>query len=331
MSPTLTPIEQALHLQRVEDNLYQASAAQLWLPLNARGVFGGQIIGLSLRAAVKTVDPKFLVHSLHCYFLLPGDPSIPILLSVKRIRDGRAFATRSVTAIQRGKPIFTLTSSFQVQEDSILSHQYPMPTVPMPEELESHQDIFTRLLTDPNTPRFAQKNLQLRLQEPVPIEFRPVRSATSLKDFTRPDKREPRQLVWMRARGKLPDELAIHQCVAAYTSDHYLVNTSLLPHAVTAYSNPQLSMIASLDHAIWFHAPFRTDDWLLYEMESTRTGSGRGLCFSRVFTREGVLVMSCAQEGVVRAKYRDSLQKGLKESSSGESKGEGTEEHRSKL
>ncbi|KAJ3013345.1 UNVERIFIED_CONTAM: Acyl-CoA thioesterase 8 [Siphonaria sp. JEL0065] len=179
-----------------------------------------------------------------------------------------------------------------------------MPLVPRPEELESNAEVFKKWMEDPTTPSAAMQHLQLRLQEPVPIEFKPVVSPKTIREVVKPQKKEPKQMVWMKAIGKLPDALSFHQCVAAYTSDHYLVNTALLPHGVTAYTNPQLSMIASLDHSIWFHAPFRADDWLLYEMESTRTGAGRGLCFSRVFKRDGTLVMSCAQEGVVRAKYK---------------------------
>ncbi|KAJ3378565.1 Acyl-CoA thioesterase 8 [Entophlyctis sp. JEL0112] len=317
----------ALHLNPVEDDLFTCAASQLWLPIKARGVFGGQIIGLALTAATKTVKPEFLVHSLHCYFLLPGDASIPILYTVKRIRDGeweslflfdlqrltpstgRAFATRSVVAIQKGKAIFSCMCSFQVAENSILNHQYPMPVVPMPEELESNSEIFRKWMMDPMTPEKAIKNLELRLQEPVPIEFKPVKSPKTVLETINPKKSEPKQMVWMRAVGKLPDNLAFHQCVAAYTSDHYLINTAILPHGITAYTNPRLSMIASLDHSIWFHAPFRADDWLLYEMESTRTGAGRGLCFSRVYRRDGVLVMSCAQEGVVRARERQEQSK----------------------
>ncbi|KAJ3348170.1 Acyl-CoA thioesterase 8 [Entophlyctis luteolus] len=222
---------------------------------------------------------------------------------------GRAFATRSVVAIQKGKAIFSCMCSFQVAENSILNHQYPMPVVPMPEELESNSEIFRKWMMDPMTPEKAIKNLELRLQEPVPIEFKPVKSPKTVLETINPKKSEPKQMVWMRAVGKLPDNLAFHQCVAAYTSDHYLINTAILPHGITAYTNPRLSMIASLDHSIWFHAPFRADDWLLYEMESTRTGAGRGLCFSRVYRRDGVLVMSCAQEGVVRARERQEQSK----------------------
>ncbi|KAJ3135750.1 Acyl-CoA thioesterase 8 [Physocladia obscura] len=307
-SPELS-CHSALHLDTLENDVFVCSASQLWRPVRARGVFGGQIIGLALTAATKTVKAEFLVHSLHCYFLLPGDSSLPILYNVTRIRDGRAFATRSVTALQKGKAIFSCLCSFQTSEQSLLNHQYPMPIVPMPEDLESNSDVFRKWMADPGTPAPALEHLALRLQEPVAIEFRPVNPLKNLFDTIKPKKRDPTQMVWMKAVGKLPDDLAIHQCVAAYTSDHYLVNTALLPHGVSAYTDPQLTMIASLDHAIWFHAPFRADEWLLYVMESTRTGAGRGLCFSRVYTREGVLVMSCAQEGVVRARLRERKKK----------------------
>ncbi|KAJ3109805.1 Acyl-CoA thioesterase 8 [Phlyctochytrium planicorne] len=293
-------IERALHLEEIDDNLYRSTAAQLWRPLRARGVFGGQIIGLSLAAATRTVPDKYLVHSLHCYFILPGSDSVPIIYNVERIRDGKSFVTRRVTARQRGKVIFLCSISFQAPEDGLLSHQVPMPKVPPPEELPNNEEVLRGWLQDPSTPRKYHRFLEMRLAEPVPIEFKPVKK-TSGADILAPSKSEPRQMVWMRAKGTLPDNLAFHQCVAAYTSDHYLLNTSLLPHGVNGFTNPQLSMIASLDHTIWFHKPFKADDWLLYEMESSTTGAGRGLCFGRVFNRQGELVMSCAQEGLVRA------------------------------
>ncbi|KAJ3416880.1 Ubiquitin-conjugating enzyme E2 4 [Chytridiales sp. JEL 0842] len=260
-------IERALDLEAIDENLYRSSSAQLWKPLRARGVFGGQIIGLALSAATRTVNERFLVHSFHCYFLLAGDNKVPIVFSVDRTRDGKTFATRSVRAKQNGKVIFTCMCSFQVPEDSILNHQYPMPVVPPPEELPNNEEILRKWLADPATPPQSSRFLEMRLQEALPIEFKPCRPQRR-RDYFAPEKMtDPKQMVWMRARGNLPDTLPFHQCVAAYTSDHYLLNTSLLAHGVTGFTDPQLSMIASLDHAIWFHAPFRADDWLLYVME----------------------------------------------------------------
>ncbi|KAJ3215287.1 Acyl-CoA thioesterase 8 [Dinochytrium kinnereticum] len=276
-------IERALHLEEIDENLYRSTAAQLWRPLRARGVFGGQIIGLSLAAATRTVPEQFLVHSLHCYFLLPGNENFPIIYSVERIRDGKSFMTRRVTAKQKGKIIFLCSCSFQVVEAGLLNHQAPMPKVPPPEELPSNEEVLKRWLEDPETPQKYHRFLEMRLAEPVPIEFKAVRQ-TSGKEILAPPKSEPKQMVWMRAKGKLPDNLSFHQCVVAYTSDHYLLNTSLLVHGVNGFTDPQLSMIASLDHTI-----------------STKTGGGRGLCFGRVFNQQGDLVMSCAQEGLLRA------------------------------
>ncbi|KAJ3322329.1 Acyl-CoA thioesterase 8 [Blyttiomyces sp. JEL0837] len=320
----------ALELETIDTDLFRSPSDRLWKPTGARGVFGGQIIGLALSAAVKTVPHDFVVHSFHCYFLLAGQSSLPILFTVERIRDGRSFVTRRVTAKQNGKSIFMCSCSFQIPEQSALDHQHPMPKVPQPEELarqvnffefisakkavvvkhivllssHSNEELLKSVIDNPKTPAKLSKYFELRLQEPFPVEFKPCTPPMRLRQIIQPEKTEPKQMVWMRAKGRLPDDLKFHQCVAAYTSDHYLLNTSLLIHGVNSFSDPQVTMIASLDHAIWFHAPFRADDWLLYEMESTRTAGGRGLCLGRVYTRDGTLVMSAAQEGVIRAAPR---------------------------
>ncbi|KAI8996040.1 acyl-CoA thioesterase 8, isoform CRA_a [Gaertneriomyces semiglobifer] len=300
-----TLIEQALDLEEIDENVYRSK--ELWLPYGARGVFGGQVVGLALSAATRTVDPKYHVHSLHCYFLLPGDNSIPIVYRVARVRDGKTYATRTVTAQQRGKVIFTLMCSFQVAENSTLVHQVPMPDVIPPEELPSTQEKLAHILKHPKVSKNAKfsKHFQMRMQEPLPIEIRDCQGLGRARDLVYPPKSEPKQYMWMKAIGTLPDDMAFHNCVAAYCSDHYLLMTSVLSHGLTWYSNPGVSMMASLDHSVWFHAPFRADEWLLYEMESTRTVGGRGLCFGRIYTRDGRLVISTAQEGVVRAEYKD--------------------------
>ncbi|KAJ3180022.1 Acyl-CoA thioesterase 8 [Geranomyces variabilis] len=299
-----TLIEQALGLEEIDINLFRSKI--LWLPTGARGVFGGQVVGLALSAATKTVSPTYSVNSLHCYFLLPGDNTLPIIFRVERNRDGKSYATRTVRAEQRGKSIFVLMASFQSGEQTVIEHQYPMPDVRPPEELKTTEQKLQHLLDHPRLgqiPKIRQQ-FKMRLEEPIPIEIRDCHGFQRARDLVYPPKKEPKQYMWMRAKGKLPDDPAFHNCVAAYCSDHYLLTTSILAHGITAFSNPRLNMLASLDHAVWFHAPFRADEWLLYEMESSRTIAGRGLSFGRIFTRDGRLVVSTAQEGVVRVENR---------------------------
>ncbi|TPX66361.1 hypothetical protein SpCBS45565_g04502 [Spizellomyces sp. 'palustris'] len=302
-----TLIEQALELEEIDRDLYRSK--KLWLPVGARGVFGGQVVGLALSAATRTVDAKYRVHSLHCYFLLPGDNTIPIVYRVNRVRDGKTYTTRMVTALQRGKVIFTLMCSFQAGEESTLTHQYQMPDVLPPEQLKSTEEKLQHWLQHPRisqNPKYRE-HFEMRLQEPIPIDIRDCHTLQRARDLMHPPKRAPKQYLWMRAKGTLPDDIAFHNIVAAYCSDHYLLTTSILTHGISNYSNPRLSMLASLDHSVWFHAPFRADEWLLYEMESSRTIAGRGLNFGRIYTRDGRLVVSTAQEGVIRAEYRPRL------------------------
>ncbi|KAI9092823.1 HotDog domain-containing protein [Phlyctochytrium arcticum] len=240
----VTLIEQALELEELDLNLFRSK--ELWLPVGARGVFGGQVVGLGLSAATRTVEKHFRVHV------------------------GRTYATRSVTAQQRGKVIFTLMASFQAGEASLLSHQKPMPEVKGPEELQSTEEKLQHWLKHPKIqehPKYRE-HFEMRLQE------------------------------------------------------HYLLTTSILTHGISAYSNPRLGMIASLDHSVWFHEPFRADEWLLYEMESTRTVAGRGLNFGRIYTQDGRLVVSVAQEGVVRAEYRKDKSTSKGDSSEGKKSSE---------
>ncbi|KAI8826822.1 acyl-coenzyme A thioesterase 8-like protein [Fimicolochytrium jonesii] len=302
-----TLIEQGLELEEIDLNLFRSK--RLWLPTGARGVFGGQVVGLALAAASRTVDKRFRVHSLHCYFILPGDNTVPIIYRVDRTRDGKTYATRSIKAEQRGKSIFVLTCSFQAGESSPLEHQYPMPDVRPPEELPSNEEKLQHWLHHPrigSIPKYKE-NLEMRLQEPIPIDIRDCHGLPRARELLHPRKQEPKQYIWMRAKGTLPDDPAIHNCVAAYCSDHYLLTTSLLTHGISNLSNPRLTMLASLDHAVWFHAPFRADEWLLYEMESSRTVANRGLCFGRIYTRDGRLVVSTAQEGVIRTEFRPNV------------------------
>ncbi|KAJ3126813.1 Acyl-CoA thioesterase 8 [Nowakowskiella sp. JEL0407] len=321
-----TKIADALELAYIDTDIYQSK--RLWLPIGSRGVFGGQIIAQALSAATNTVDKQYIVNSLQSYFLLPGDNKVPILYRVIRVRDGKSYCTRLVNAIQNGKVILTAACSFQVPEKSELDHQYPMPKVPFPEEIKrfilhfrisdikliefnriiiiSTQETLQEWAENKVIPEKYRELIRIRLEEPIPIEFKKV-VYPKPEDYINPVKTEPKQCVWMKSKQTLPDDIRFHHVVAAYCSDHYLLSTALFAHGITSFSNPRLNMIASLDHVIWFHAPFRADEWLLFEMESSRTIGGRGLTFGRFFTRDGKLVMSCAQEGVIRVSPQKSI------------------------
>ena len=278
-------IEDLLHqltLERLEDNLFRGQSRDL----GGKSVFGGQVLGQALLAANQTIEER-ASHSLHGYFLRPGDPQAPIIYDVERIRDGRSFATRRVVAIQHGRAIFNATVSFQSAEDGF-DHQLPMPEVPGPEGLRSVIELR----------RQAAELLPAERREILtrdrPIELRPVQPA----DLFSPERREPRQQVWCRAIGTLPDSEALHRAVLAYASDFSLLMTAFLPHGLSFYQPDVIA--ASIDHAMWFHRPFRADEWLLYVMDSPSASFGRGLAHGSIFARDGRLVASVAQEGVMR-------------------------------
>ena len=250
-------------------------------------VYGGQVAGQALVAAGRTVEGDRRVHSLHAYFLRPGDVSVPILYQVDRIRDGRSFTTRRVVAVQRGRAIFNLSASFHVEEQG-LEHQFPMPEAPDPESLPTFEE------------RMAPFKEQLGdwYRRPRPIDQRFVDGMTRMGD----DKgaRDPRQQVWVRADGRLPDDPLLHACVVAYASDMTLLDSALLPHDI-AWDDARF-MGASLDHAMWFHRPFRADEWLLYQQDSPTAFGARALSRGMLFTRAGHLAVSVVQEGLVRLK-----------------------------
>ncbi|TPX33645.1 hypothetical protein SmJEL517_g03530 [Synchytrium microbalum] len=316
-SRTRPLIEEELDLELIDVDLYRSK--RLWRPSRARGVFGGQVVGQALGAATRTLDPKFHVHSLHAYFLLPGDSRIPIIYVVDRIRDGKSFATRSVAAKQRGRVIFQALVSFQVPEKSILSHQIPMPQVPEPEMVPSQEDNMRKLLEDPKAAKL-HKMVRMRLDEPLPIEYRDIvggetyEPVVSRNTGSGQSKGGAKRMLWMKSKGRLPDDMSYHHCAVAYCSDHYLLGTAMLQHNVSfsESSNPRLTIVASLDHTLWFHDVFRADDYLLYIMESSWTGGGRAMMYGRIYTRDGRLVVSCAQEGLLRAEYN--VPKALKDS-----------------
>jgi acyl-CoA thioesterase-2 len=271
-----------LDLEELEINIFRGRSPKE----DRQRVFGGQVAGQALVAAGRTVEQGVL-HSLHAYFLRPGDPKIPILYEVDRIRDGKSFTTRRVVAIQHGEAIFHLSASFQRPEPG-LEHQIPMPKTPGPEELPAGKGRFAKI------PQEMPEDIRKWLQRPRPIEIRPVEPL----DYSKPEKRPPHQRVWIRADGKLPDDLMLHQCVVAYASDMTLLDTAILPHAITFFDSR--FQVASLDHAMWFHRPFRADEWLLYAQESPSASGARGFTQGRLFTQDGILVVSVVQEGLIR-------------------------------
>jgi acyl-CoA thioesterase II len=274
-----------LDLEPLEVNLFRGRSPQVgW-----QRVFGGQVIGQALVAACRTVEEvaERPPHSLHAYFLLAGDPKVPIIYEVDRIRDGRSFATRRVVAIQHGHAIFTMAVSFHVAEPG-LDHQAEMPDVPGPEQLPSDAEIRERVL--PMMPDPVRRYYERER----PIELRPVEFERYLGTKF-PDGRFN---VWIRTTGPLPDAAAIHQCVLAYASDMMLLDAALIPHGRTVFE--KTIMAASLDHALWFHRPFRADDWLLYAQDSPNASGARGFSRGLIFARDGTLVASVAQEGLIR-------------------------------
>lgn len=288
---TLSPMDQlikTLDLEQLEHNLYRGTSPDIgW-----QRVFGGQVIAQALVAAQRTVDADRLAHSLHAYFVRPGDPSVPIVYQVERIRDGGTFATRQVQAIQHGKAIFSMLASFQLHEDGF-EHQVIIPDVPLPEELMDEAE-FKRLFL-PKAPAAVRRYWE----RPRPIELRP----TSLKHYLTTEKLEPRQDIWVRTVGKVPDDRGIQAAILAYLSDMTLLDASLYPHGTSVF-DPRLQA-ASLDHAMWFHRPIRFDDWLLYSQESPSASGGRGMTRGSLYTRSGALVASVAQEGLIRKKANE--------------------------
>jgi acyl-CoA thioesterase-2 len=284
MSSALQDLLNILDLEQLEVNLFRGRSPQSTRPR----VYGGQVIGQALVAACRTLDVNGRPpHSLHAYFLLGGDPKVPIVYDVDRIRDGKSFTTRRVVAIQHGEAIFTMAVSFHRDEPG-MSHQARMPEVPKPEDLPSDADIRARVLPMMPEPvrRFYERER--------PIELRPVEFDRYLGKKIE----DGRFHVWIRATGQLPDEPAIHQCVLAYASDMMLLDSALIPLGRTVFE-PTI-MAASLDHALWFHRAFRADDWLLYAQDSPNLSGARGFARGLIFARDGTLVASVVQEGLLR-------------------------------
>ena len=275
-----------LDLEAIEVNIFRGTSPDE----DRQRVFGGQVAGQALVAAARTVDADRPVHSLHAYFLRPGDPTVPILFEVDRIRDGRSFTTRRVVAVQHGKAIFNLQASFHRHEDG-LDHQVDLADAmwdgTLPPEPDTLPDWRTRM--EPFAERFGAD-----LDRPRPIDTRNVDWSWGQRSEPRP----PHQRVWLRADGSLPDDPVLHHCVLTYASDMTLLDTTLLPHGSLAAD--ERIMMASLDHAMWFHRPFRADEWLLYVQDTPSTSRGRGLARGEIYTHGGDLAVSVVQEGLVR-------------------------------
>lgn len=269
-----------LDLEQIETNLFRGISTSMGGPR----VFGGQVIGQALIAASRTVEQR-PCHSLHGYFLRPGDPSLPIVYDVDRIRDGKSFTTRRVVAIQKGEAIFNMSTSFQVIEEG-LTHQLDMPDVPPPEECQDEAEAW-------EARRAELPNEMQRMTRERPIEMRRLEPF----NMVNPQKRPPYQHVWLRAKTQLPDDPALHQCILAYASDMGILSTCTLPHGMSFMSG---LMTASLDHAMWFHRPFRVDEWILFAQDSPVSGGSRGFNRGTMFTRDGTLIASVAQEGLIR-------------------------------
>lgn len=282
ISPVAELIE-LLSLERIEDNLFRGQSRDI----GTRYVFGGQVLGQALSAAQATLPEPRAAHSLHAYFLRAGDVEHPIVYVVDRTRDGGSFSVRRVTAVQHGQPIFVFAASFQQQEAGA-EHQLSMPEIPKPEDIEPSPNVPPEVLAKLPT------KVQRWLSRTGPFEFRHVYP----RDELHPPKRPPFQQVWFRLSETVGDAPELHRALLAYASDFHLLGTATFPHGISYYQ-PNVQM-ASLDHALWFHRPFRADDWLLYAIDSPSAQGARGLGRGQVFDRDGRLIASTTQEGLIR-------------------------------
>ncbi|MGC5563211.1 acyl-CoA thioesterase [Streptomyces sp. FR-108] len=290
MSQALEGLLDLLDLERIEQDIFRGQSRFAVVPR----VFGGQVAAQALVAAGRTVPADRHAHSLHAYFLRAGDPGAPIVYTVDRIRDGRSFTTRRVVAVQHGQPIFHLSASFQTYEEG-MDHQADMPPAPDPETLETTAEMLPRYLEAYGDQGVARRMTEAR----AAVDLRYV-DAPPFASVGKP--REPRSQVWFRTNGKLDgaiDEPLLHVCLATYVSDMTLLDSVLLAHGRGGWVTGDV-VGASLDHAMWFHRPFRADEWLLYDQESPSASGGRGLGQARIYTRDGRLAITVIQEGVVR-------------------------------
>ena len=289
MSAAMHELLSILDLEQLEHNLYRGRSPKV----NWQRVFGGQVIGQALVAAQRTVEPARHVHSLHAYFMRPGDTTLPIIYEVERLRDGGSFTTRRVTAIQHGQAIFSLEASFQVDEQG-LEHQIPMPRdVPGPGQLESQRELLARAEHAPEAIRrfWARER---------PLDIRPV----TLEHYTSREKLPPEQNIWIRTVGPVPDDRATQSAVLAYLSDMTLLDTSTFPHGRAVFDADL--QVASLDHAMWFHRPHSLDGWLLYSQDTPSSSGSRGFTRGSLYAEDGTLIASVAQEGLIRIRSKPS-------------------------
>lgn len=283
MSPELQNLIHLLELEKIEEGLFRGQSEDLGLPQ----VFGGQVVGQAMYAAEQTIPDNRVINSFHSYFLRPGNSQHPIIYDVENLRDGGSFSTRRISAIQHGKPIFFMTASFQAQEEGF-NHQNLMPEVPYPDELLSQEEIINRIVDKlPD----AIKKYVLR---PNPFEFRPVQFYSP---FDAPPL-EPFRYIWFKAKGELPDIPSLHHYLLGYVSDYNFLPATLQPHG-RGFMERDLQ-VATIDHSMWYHRPFKIDDWLLYAIESPSASGGRGFVKGQIYNKQGQLVATAVQEGVIR-------------------------------
>jgi acyl-CoA thioesterase-2 len=288
MDQRLQDLLRLLELERLEINLFRGESRDIGAPQ----VFGGQVLGQALVAASATVENR-MVHSLHAYFLRPGDFTKPIVYEVDRSRDGQSFSSRRVIAIQSGQQIFNMAASFHIDEPGF-EHQVPMPAAPGPETLPDLMEQIKSVLD------LVPERVSRFVRYERPFEFRPVIVA----DLRNPRPMEPHKVIWFRAVDRVPDDQALHRCLLAYVSDFHLLDTAMMPHAISPIRDTL--RLASIDHAMWFHEDVRVDDWLLYVMDSPSASGARGFTRGSIFARSGKLVASTAQEGLIRVLRRGS-------------------------
>jgi len=283
MQAALDELVRLLTLEQIESNLFRGQSRDR----PGQRVYGGLVLGQALMAAGQTVSEGRSAHSLHAYFLRAGDDGEPIVYEVERVRDGGSFSTRRVVAIQRGRPIFNLSASFQVGEAGE-AHQLRMPEVPGPDGLEDQYDVLMRHLDE------IPEAYHLRIAPRFPLRFRLTHPELPVPQGPQP----PEASLWMKAEGKIDEAPLLHQALLVYASDYRLLGTALRPHGRSMYEGR--TMMASLDHAMWFHRPFRLDEWMLYHFDTPSASNARGFSRGSIFTRAGVLVASVAQEGLIR-------------------------------
>jgi acyl-CoA thioesterase-2 len=285
MSKALDGVVELLNLEQIELDIFRGRSPE---GERRQRVFGGQVAGQALVAAGRTVPADRPVHSLHAYFIRPGDPTVPLIYLVERVRDGRSFTTRRVSVVQHGKTIFTLSASFHHDEPGV-EHADPMPQVPRPEELEPTADRYRRIFGPAAADYFRDSPIDIRHVGPLTVEAAADKSLRSSQNR-----------VWLRADGELPDDPLLHVCLMTYASDMTLLDSVLLASGLSWADGSTTG--ASLDHAMWFHRPFRADRWLLYAQDSPSASGARGLARGEVYTEDGTLVVSVVQEGLIRRK-----------------------------